>query len=45
MSSSTEQLCGVTGRRQHSDAGWAEREYQAHFLIEIIHFLKGVSEV
>lgn len=38
MSSSAEQLCGVTGRRKHRSGKWSDREHQSSFLSKIIHF-------
>lgn len=40
MSSSAEQLCGVSGRRKHRSVKWSDREHQSSFLSKIIHFFK-----
>lgn len=40
MSSSAEQLCGVTGRRKHRSVKWPDREHQSSFPSKIIHFFK-----
>lgn len=45
MSSSAEQLCGVTGRRKHRSVKWSDREHQSSFLSKIIHFFQEISEV
>lgn len=40
MSSSAEQLCGVTGRRKHRSVKWPDREHQSSFPSKISHFFK-----